>query len=155
MRAVETPPPAPPLAPARRAKNCRRHHCGSDYPRGRTGRRDVGRLCFLGAGYRLGRARARTNSTEYFPMFLSVLWIAGIFFSQALATCIGVLYLGGRYKYFEGYAESAQKRLPPLYFSAKMLWILVGMSSVGVLSQLLSQYLGYNPMASAKSLLPF
>ncbi|XP_059846672.1 leukotriene C4 synthase [Hemitrygon akajei] len=99
--------------------------------------------------------RAQTNSTEYFPMFLSVLWIAGIFFSQALATCIGVLYLGGRYKYFKGYAESAQKRLPPLYFSAKMLWILVGMSSVGVLSQLSSQYLGYNPMASAKSLLPF
>ncbi|XP_069753939.1 leukotriene C4 synthase [Narcine bancroftii] len=97
--------------------------------------------------------RAQTNSTEYFSMFLGVLWIAGIFFSQGLAVCVGILYLCGRYKYFKGYAESAVKRLSPLYFSAKMLWILIAMASVGVLNQLSSQYLGYNPMMAVKSIL--
>ncbi|XP_032885619.1 leukotriene C4 synthase [Amblyraja radiata] len=99
--------------------------------------------------------RAQTNCTEYFPMFLSILWIAGLFCSQAMAVCVGILYLYSRYKYFKGYAESAQNRLPPMYFSAKMLWILVAMASAGVLNQLSSQYLGYNPGAKAKSLLGF
>lgn len=88
-------------------------------------------------------------------MFLSILWIAGLFCSQAMAVCVGILYLYSRYKYFKGYAESAQNRLPPMYFSAKMLWILVAMASAGVLNQLSSQYLGYNPGAKAKSLLGF
>ncbi|GCC36454.1 leukotriene C4 synthase [Chiloscyllium punctatum] len=95
--------------------------------------------------------RAHLNSSEYFPMFLSTLWIAGVFFSQALAFCIGVLYLYGRHKYFKGYSESALKRLRPMYFSAAMLWVLIGLASIGVLNQLSSQYLGYNPMTAARS----
>uniref|UniRef100_UPI00398E87C1 leukotriene C4 synthase n=1 Tax=Pristiophorus japonicus TaxID=55135 RepID=UPI00398E87C1 len=97
--------------------------------------------------------RAQVNSSEYFPMFLSVFWIAGVFFSEILAVCVGALYLYSRYKYFKGYSESALNRLAPLYFSGKMLWILVGLSSVGVLSQLSSRYVGYNPVAAAKTLL--
>ncbi|XP_078407299.1 leukotriene C4 synthase isoform X5 [Cetorhinus maximus] len=54
--------------------------------------------------------RAHLNSSEYFPMFLSVFWIAGVFFSQVLVVCIGALYLYGRYMYFKGYSESALKR---------------------------------------------
>ncbi|XP_048399740.1 leukotriene C4 synthase [Stegostoma tigrinum] len=95
--------------------------------------------------------RAHLNSSEYFPMFLSVLWIAGVFFNQTLAFFIGVLYLCSRYKYFKGYSESALKRLRPLYFSATMLWILLGLASIGVLNQLSSQYLGYNPITAARS----
>ncbi|XP_038652146.1 leukotriene C4 synthase [Scyliorhinus canicula] len=95
--------------------------------------------------------RAQLNSSEYYPLFLSVFWIAGVFFSQALAVCIGVLYLYSRYKYFIGYSESALKRLRPMYFGAIMLWILIGLASLGVLSQLCSQYLGYNPITAARS----
>ncbi|XP_067900127.1 leukotriene C4 synthase [Heterodontus francisci] len=97
--------------------------------------------------------RAHINSSEYFPMFLSVFWIAGVFFSQALAACVGILYLYSRYKYFKGYSESALKRLSPLYFGAAMLWILIGLASVGVISQLCSQYLGYNPIAIARTII--
>ncbi|XP_067852074.1 leukotriene C4 synthase [Heptranchias perlo] len=95
--------------------------------------------------------RAQINSSEYFPMFLSIFWISGVFFNQALAVCFGVLYLYGRYKYFKGYSESAQDRLAPLYFSATMLWVLIALASAGVLGQLSSRYLGYNPAAAARA----
>ncbi|XP_078087916.1 leukotriene C4 synthase [Mustelus asterias] len=95
--------------------------------------------------------RAHLNSSEYYPLFVSVLWIAGVFFNQALAVCIGALYLYSRYKYFKGYSESALKRLRPMYFGATILWILISLASLGVLSQLCSQYLGYNPITAARS----
>ncbi|GCB75996.1 hypothetical protein scyTo_0017409 [Scyliorhinus torazame] len=61
------------------------------------------------------------------------------------------VYRAHRYKYFIGYSESALQRLRPLYFGATMLWILIGLASLGVLSQLCSRYLGYNPMTAARS----
>ncbi|XP_016283478.2 leukotriene C4 synthase isoform X1 [Monodelphis domestica] len=54
--------------------------------------------------------RAQANCTEYFPLFLAVLWVAGIFFHQGVAAACGLLYLGARYRYFHGYAGSAQGR---------------------------------------------
>ncbi|KAJ6667912.1 hypothetical protein lerEdw1_016233 [Lerista edwardsae] len=54
--------------------------------------------------------RAQANCSEYFPIFLSVLWVAGVFFHQALAAFCGIVYLYARYLYFTGYARSAQER---------------------------------------------
>uniref|UniRef100_F7EVP5 Leukotriene C4 synthase n=1 Tax=Monodelphis domestica TaxID=13616 RepID=F7EVP5_MONDO len=76
--------------------------------------------------------RAQANCTEYFPLFLAVLWVAGIFFHQGVAAACGLLYLGARYRYFHGYAGSAQGRLAPLYFGARVLWLLVGLSALGL-----------------------
>ncbi|XP_044520333.1 leukotriene C4 synthase [Gracilinanus agilis] len=76
--------------------------------------------------------RAQVNCTEYFPLFLAVLWVAGIFFHQGVAAACGLLYLGARYRYFHGYAVSAQGRLGPLYFGARILWLLVGLSALGL-----------------------
>ncbi|XP_043840610.1 leukotriene C4 synthase [Dromiciops gliroides] len=76
--------------------------------------------------------RAQANCTEYFPLFLAVVWVAGIFFHQGLAAVCGLLYLGARYRYFHGYAVSAQGRLGPLYFSARVLWLLVALSVLGL-----------------------
>ncbi|XP_062333184.1 leukotriene C4 synthase [Osmerus eperlanus] len=80
--------------------------------------------------------RAQVNSSEYFPIFLTVLWVSGVFFSQGVSSLCGLLYLCGRYCYFTGYAKSAQGRLAPLYFSAKVLWVLIVFSSLGVLCSL-------------------
>uniref|UniRef100_K7FGN5 Leukotriene C4 synthase n=1 Tax=Pelodiscus sinensis TaxID=13735 RepID=K7FGN5_PELSI len=77
--------------------------------------------------------RAQVNCSEYFPIFLSVLWVAGLFFQQAVAAVCGLLYLYARYRYFQGYTLSAQGRLAPMYFSAKVLWILIGLATVGLL----------------------
>ncbi|XP_045886501.1 leukotriene C4 synthase isoform X2 [Micropterus dolomieu] len=76
--------------------------------------------------------RAQANCSEYFPIFITVLWTSGVFFSPGLSAVCGLLYLHGRFRYFRGYSQSAQGRLAPLYFSAQVLWLLIGFSSVGV-----------------------
>uniref|UniRef100_A0A670ZE18 Leukotriene C4 synthase n=1 Tax=Pseudonaja textilis TaxID=8673 RepID=A0A670ZE18_PSETE len=55
--------------------------------------------------------RAQANCSEYFPIFLSLLWVAGIFSHQVLAAFCGVIYLYARYQYFRGYAHSAERRI--------------------------------------------
>ncbi|XP_057706059.1 leukotriene C4 synthase [Corythoichthys intestinalis] len=78
--------------------------------------------------------RAQANCSEYFPMFVALLWTSGIFFNQGVSCACGALYLYARLRYFHGYAESAQQRLRPLYVSAALLWLLVAFSCVGILS---------------------
>ncbi|XP_003978163.2 leukotriene C4 synthase [Takifugu rubripes] len=85
--------------------------------------------------------RAQANCSEYFPIFVAVLWLSGLFFSQGLASACGLLYLYARLSYFRGYSRSPQQRLLPLYFSALLLWILLGTSCLGVLLAFLRLYL--------------
>ncbi|KAF7658038.1 hypothetical protein LDENG_00018260 [Lucifuga dentata] len=54
--------------------------------------------------------RAQVNCSEYFPIFITVLWTAGLFFSQGLSSLCGLLYLYGRLLYFKRYSQSAQRR---------------------------------------------
>ncbi|XP_063024872.1 leukotriene C4 synthase-like [Melospiza melodia melodia] len=88
--------------------------------------------------------RAQVNSSEYFPIFLALLWQAGLFFHQGLAAALGVLYLYARYCYFMGYKASSSERLAPIYFSAGVLWILIAVSALGILHFFLSHYVGLN-----------
>ncbi|MEQ2227025.1 hypothetical protein ILYODFUR_033416, partial [Ilyodon furcidens] len=85
--------------------------------------------------------RAQANCSEYFPIFITVMWTSGVFFSQGLSSVCGLLYLYGRLRYFWGYAESAEGRLAPLYFSAQVLWVLIGFSAVGVFLSFCQVYL--------------
>ncbi|KAK1161112.1 leukotriene C4 synthase-like [Acipenser oxyrinchus oxyrinchus] len=86
--------------------------------------------------------RAQVNCAEYFPLFVSMLWVASLYFSKVVAPLCGLLYLYGRYQYFHGYAQSSQGRLAPMYFSARVLWLLIGFSTVGVLSDLSKIFFG-------------
>ncbi|XP_021266411.1 leukotriene C4 synthase-like isoform X2 [Numida meleagris] len=81
--------------------------------------------------------RAQANCSEYFPIFLSLLWVAGIFFHQGAAAACGVLYLHARFRYFQGYVQAAQGRLGPLYASARLLWLLMGLAVAGLLAHFL------------------
>ncbi|XP_068431901.1 leukotriene C4 synthase [Clinocottus analis] len=85
--------------------------------------------------------RAQANCSEYFPIFIAVLWTSGVFFSQGLSSVCGLLYLYGRFHYFHGYSEAAQQRLAPLYFSARVLWVLIGFSVLGVFLSFCRVYL--------------
>ncbi|XP_050817594.1 leukotriene C4 synthase-like isoform X2 [Gopherus flavomarginatus] len=61
--------------------------------------------------------RAQANCSEYFPIFVSVLWVAGIFFQQGVAAVCGLLYLYARYQYFQGYRLSAHGRSVQFLFA--------------------------------------
>ncbi|KAM7389305.1 hypothetical protein PAMP_023290 [Pampus punctatissimus] len=85
--------------------------------------------------------RAQANCSEYFPIFIIILWTSGVFFSQGLSSLCGLMYLYGRFRYFQGYSASAEERLAPMYFSTQVLWVLVGFSSVGVFLSFCRLYL--------------
>ncbi|XP_066134645.1 leukotriene C4 synthase isoform X2 [Saccopteryx bilineata] len=53
--------------------------------------------------------RAQVNCSEYFPLFLATLWVAGIFFHEGAAALCGLIYLLARLRYFQGYARSTQQ----------------------------------------------
>ncbi|POI29739.1 hypothetical protein CIB84_006511 [Bambusicola thoracicus] len=61
--------------------------------------------------------RAQVNSSEYFPIFVALLWQAGLFFHQGLAAALGLLYLYSRYCYFMGYRASSSDSLGMSYGS--------------------------------------
>ncbi|CAB1325535.1 unnamed protein product [Coregonus sp. 'balchen'] len=68
--------------------------------------------------------RAQANCSEYFPIFITILWVSGLFFSQA-----------------------------PLYFSAKVLWVLIGFSTLGILGSVCRFYLDLDLTQLASSVL--
>ncbi|KAG7270186.1 hypothetical protein CRUP_016020 [Coryphaenoides rupestris] len=86
--------------------------------------------------------RAQVNCTEYFPIFITVLWTAGLFFHQGVSSLCGLLYLYSRYHYFHGYRQSPQQRLAPLYLGGQILWVLIGLSSLGVVCSFSRIYAG-------------
>ncbi|XP_039630825.1 leukotriene C4 synthase [Polypterus senegalus] len=77
--------------------------------------------------------RAQVNCAEYFPIFLALLWVTGLYFSEGVSAVCGLIYLYSRYKYFCGYSLSSQGRLAPLYFSARVLWSMIAFSALGIL----------------------
>ncbi|KAM9740915.1 leukotriene C4 synthase isoform 2-T2 [Menidia menidia] len=77
--------------------------------------------------------RAQANCSEYFPLFITLLWTAGVFLSPGCSAVCGLLYLYGRLRYFSGYRQDALQRLGPLYFCSRVLWVLIGFSGAGVL----------------------
>uniref|UniRef100_A0A9L0JL27 Microsomal glutathione S-transferase 2 n=1 Tax=Equus asinus TaxID=9793 RepID=A0A9L0JL27_EQUAS len=54
--------------------------------------------------------RAQQNSVEFYPAFMITLWMAGWYFNQVFATCLGLVYIYARHQYFWGYSEAANKR---------------------------------------------
>ncbi|XP_076001606.1 leukotriene C4 synthase [Genypterus blacodes] len=97
--------------------------------------------------------RAQMNCSEYFPIFITVLWTAGLFFSQGLSSVFGLLYLYGRFLYFRGYSQSSQRRLAPLYFCSKVLWALLSFSTLGILSSFCRFYLNLDVLQQLRSAL--
>uniref|UniRef100_F7IEQ6 Microsomal glutathione S-transferase 2 n=1 Tax=Callithrix jacchus TaxID=9483 RepID=F7IEQ6_CALJA len=60
--------------------------------------------------------RAQQNCVEFYPIFIITLWMAGWYFNQVFATCLGLGYIYSRHLYFWGYSEAAKKSgasLPP------------------------------------------
>ncbi|KAK5864317.1 hypothetical protein PBY51_015569 [Eleginops maclovinus] len=90
--------------------------------------------------------RAQANCSEYFPIFIIVLWISGVFFSEGLSCLCGLLYLYARLQYFQGYSESAQGRLAPLYSSTRVLWLLIWFCGAGVVLSFCRVYLNLDLM---------
>ncbi|XP_046582048.1 leukotriene C4 synthase-like [Haliotis rubra] len=84
--------------------------------------------------------RAHQNCSEFFPIFLSVLWVSAIFFHPGLASLVGVVYMFFRENYFNGYKRSPKERLPGFIGSIICLFVLVGTGLLGTVTLALRRY---------------
>ncbi|OBS81017.1 hypothetical protein A6R68_20790 [Neotoma lepida] len=57
------------------------------------------------------------------------------------ATCLGLVYLYARHKYFWGYAEAADRRMTGFMLSMGTLILLVVLAALGIASRFLDEYL--------------
>ncbi|XP_009567326.2 microsomal glutathione S-transferase 2 [Cuculus canorus] len=96
--------------------------------------------------------RAQQNCVEFYPVFLTVLWTAGWFFNQELASFLGVLYVFARYKYFHGYVQSAKGRLTGFYLNAIILTCLITLGVAGIVNSFLDEYLDFSIMKILRKL---
>uniref|UniRef100_A0A8D0T222 Leukotriene C4 synthase n=2 Tax=Sus scrofa TaxID=9823 RepID=A0A8D0T222_PIG len=67
---------------------------------------------------------------------LATVTLLGVLLQGAAALC-GLIYLYARFRYFQGYARSAQQRLAPMYASACALWLLLALAALGLLAHFL------------------
>ncbi|KAM7234150.1 hypothetical protein CapIbe_014308 [Capra ibex] len=85
--------------------------------------------------------RAQQNCVEFYPIFIITLWMAGWYFNQVFATCLGLVYIYSRHQYFWGYAEAAKKRITGFRLSLGVLALLTVLGAVGILNSFLDEYL--------------
>ncbi|KFO98176.1 Microsomal glutathione S-transferase 2, partial [Calypte anna] len=88
----------------------------------------------------------RQNCVEFYPVFLTVLWTAGWFFNQELASFLGLLYLFACYKYFHGYMQSVRGRLTGFYLNVVILVLLITLGAAGIVNSFLDEYLEFSIM---------
>ncbi|XP_055333166.1 microsomal glutathione S-transferase 2-like [Paramacrobiotus metropolitanus] len=76
--------------------------------------------------------RAQQNCLEFFPIFMTVLWLSGIFFHQLPASLLGLYYLYERENYFVDYSRNSDGRITPFRRSAQALRAMALFSALGL-----------------------
>ncbi|KAF6095410.1 microsomal glutathione S-transferase 2 [Phyllostomus discolor] len=84
------------------------------------------------------------NCVEFYPIFLLTLWMAGWYFNQVFATCLGLVYIYARFQYFWGYSEAAKKRIMGFRVSLGILALLTLLGTLGIANRFLDEYLDLN-----------
>ncbi|XP_014441806.1 microsomal glutathione S-transferase 2 isoform X2 [Tupaia chinensis] len=69
------------------------------------------------------------------------LWMAGWYFNQVFATCLGLVYIYARHQYFWGYAEAPKKRMAGFQLSLSALALLGVLGALGIANSFLDEYL--------------
>uniref|UniRef100_A0A673SWX8 Microsomal glutathione S-transferase 2 n=1 Tax=Suricata suricatta TaxID=37032 RepID=A0A673SWX8_SURSU len=87
---------------------------------------------------------ARQNCVEFYPIFLITLWMAGWYFNQVFATCLGLVYIYARHHYFWGYSEAIKKRVIGFRLSLGVLALLTVLGALGIANSFLDEYLDLN-----------
>ncbi|XP_053437875.1 microsomal glutathione S-transferase 2 isoform X1 [Nycticebus coucang] len=85
--------------------------------------------------------RAQQNCVEFYPIFLITLWMAGWYFSEVFATCLGLMYIYARHLYFWRYSEAAKKRITAFQLSMGILALLTVVGALGIANSFLDEYL--------------
>jgi len=59
--------------------------------------------------------RVQMNTLEWMPIFLPLLWLCALYFSDPVAALLGLLWIVGRALYWSGYSAAVEKRVPGFF----------------------------------------
>jgi glutathione S-transferase len=76
--------------------------------------------------------RVQMNTLEWMPTFLPLLWLCAIYFSDAAAAVVGLLWIVGRVMYFAGYTRAVEKRLPGFFVQGTACLLLLIGAVIGI-----------------------
>ncbi|MFM7083856.1 MAG: MAPEG family protein [Hyphomicrobium sp.] len=77
--------------------------------------------------------RVQMNTLEWMPIFLPSMWLCAYYVNDFWAAIGGLIWIGGRILYMQGYTQAAEKRGPGFGIQALAALLLWGASLVGVL----------------------
>ena len=69
--------------------------------------------------------RVHMNTLEWMPIFLPLVWLCAIYFSDGAAALVGLAWIVGRVLYFTGYSEAVEKRTPGFFIQAMACVLLL------------------------------
>ena len=76
--------------------------------------------------------RVHMNTLEWMPIFLPLLWLCAIYFSDAAAALVGLAWIGGRTLYYTGYAAAVEKRVHGFFIQSMACVLLLIGAIVGI-----------------------
>lgn len=81
--------------------------------------------------------RVQMNTLEWMPIFLPLLWLSAIYFSDAVSALVGLIWIAGRILYFRGYRQAVEKRLPGFLIQTMACVLLFIGAVTGLLMEIL------------------
>lgn len=81
--------------------------------------------------------RVQLNTLEWMPIFLPLLWLSAIYFSDVASAAVGLLWIVGRILYFRGYSQAVEKRLPGFLIQATACILLFIGAVTGLVMEML------------------
>ena len=80
--------------------------------------------------------RVHMNTLEWMPIFLPLLWLCAIYLSDGGAAVVGIVWIGGRALYLQGYSQAVEKRLPGFFVQAMACVLLFVGAVTGIVLRL-------------------
>ena len=76
--------------------------------------------------------RVHMNMLEWMPIFLPLLWLCAIYFSDGAAAVLGLAWIVGRFLYFTGYTQAVEKRRSGFFIQAMACVLLLFGAIAGI-----------------------
>ena len=79
--------------------------------------------------------RVHMNMLEWMPIFLPLLWLCALYYSDVVAAVLGLVWIVGRSMYYAGYAQAVEKRVPWFVIHASACVLLLLGAILGIVTR--------------------
>ena len=78
--------------------------------------------------------RVHMNTLEWMPIFLPLLWLCAVYFSDGAAAVLGLVWIVGRALYLVGYSQAVEKRVTGFFIQAAACILLLIGAVAGIIT---------------------